>query len=904
MNFDRKKVFGFAAVFSVLISVYLYTMAPTVSLWDCGEFIACSHILGVPHPPGTPFYVLLGRLFDIFIPFGEVAKRINLISALSSAVACGFLYLVILKVVSRFKENYKKELTLGVYLISIFISIGAGLLFSVWDSSVEAEVYATSILILIIGLWLVLHWSCNRGMKGDHNYLLLFVYLLALSFGVHLLPLLLIPGVLVFLLLTDWKVLKNPKLISIAVLLIAIGVSTYLYLLIRAQANPGVNEVDPTTWGKLWDVISRKQYGTDNIFDRHTSWETNLGFFPALFEQIKVFFRYFSWQFFPYPRIDTGVLLRWVSLFGTYLYVLVGLWGMWVHFKKDKESFWLFFILFILLSFGLVFYLNHEFSPSDPNPAHRPREPRERDYFWGASFFFFMFYVFMGLYWIVGWLRKKKPRYVWIGIMFSCVLGTVPFISNINSHVNRRGNWIANDYGYNILVGPDEYSIIFTYGDNDTFPVWFLQEVKGFRKFDAEKKKGVRLGNFSLMNTNWYIKELKRAGIPIDFASPFVGTRYFSDYNREKRSGKTNRDFEDWVIDTIGAMRVDVNRIIELKDMAVKSIILSAIGKKPSLEDFFMENSLFAEKYVNNENFNPSINIYFSAPLPPDYRRAYKGHLLNEGFVYKLVKDTVKLNSNRKKMWDLVNNKFAYNYYENFWVRIESRAQVTALVNQAFALLTFGSEVFSDIAPALYSGGDISEANRDTLEMLQSVINKALIYIEDERVFLSSAISIIEAQKLICNELKNYDEQLKFVNSFLQIKDVPRLRLLRAELYVVKADNTVEEEDRKDILAKAEADLQSLPLKEGWKTLISKAFVEIYAKSGESEKFESIIDILVEDQHILLTVLKLLAVEDTESAIALTERLQSRFPDDKSLEDFLRTLRIDKNRVVNNKNGN
>ena len=670
MNFDRKKVFGFAVVFGVLISVYLYTIAPTVSLWDCGEFIACSHILGVPHPPGTPFYVLLGRLFDIFIPFGEVAKRINLISALSSALAAGFLYLILLKVVKRFKENRNKELALNVYLISIFISIGAGLLFSVWDSSVEAEVYATSLLIVTMGLWLVLHWADNRGMEGNYNYLLLFVYLLALSFGIHLLPLLLVPGVLVFLLLINWKVFKDPKLISFAVLLIAIGVSTYLYLLLRAQANPGVNEVNPTTWAKLWDVISRKQYGTDNIFDRHTSWETNLGFFSALFEQIKVFFRYFSWQFFPYPRVDTGILLRWVSLLGTYLYVLVGLWGIWVHFKKDKESFWLFFILFILLSFGLVFYLNHEFSPSDPNPAHRPREPRERDYFWGTAFFLFMFYVFIGLYWMIGWLKRKKPRFVWTVTIFSCVLGIIPFVSNIDSHVNRRGNWIAHDYGYNLIVAPDEYSIIFTYGDNDTFPVWFLQEVKGFRKFDPEKKKGVRLGNFSLMNTNWYIHELKRAGIPIDFASPFVGTRYYSDYNREKRSGKTNKDFEDWIIDTIGAMRIDANRIIELKDMAVKSIILSAIGKKPSLEDFFMEISLFAEKYVNNEDFNPSINIYFSSPLPPDYRRAFEDHLLNEGFVYKLVKEKVGFQSNRKKLWDLVQNKFAYSYYDNFSVRI------------------------------------------------------------------------------------------------------------------------------------------------------------------------------------------------------------------------------------------
>ncbi len=904
MDFDRKKIFGFAVVFSVLISIYLYTIAPTVSLWDCGEFIACSHILGVPHPPGTPFYVLLGRLFDIFLPFSEVAKRINFLSAISSAVACAFLYLVILKVVSRFKENREKELPLNIYLVSIFISIGAGLSFSIWDGSVEAEVYSTSLLIVTVGLWLILHWSDNRGIKGDHNYLLLFVYLLALSFGIHLLPLLLIPGVLVFLFLIDWKVFKNPKLISFAIVLIAIGVSTYLYLLVRAQANPGVNEVNPTTWAKLWDVISRKQYGTDNFFDRHTSWETNLSFFPALFEQLKVFFKYFSWQFFPYPRVNTGVLLRYVSLFGTYIYVLIGVLGMRVHFKKDRESFWLFFILFILLSFGLVFYLNHEFSPSDPNPAHQPREPRERDYFWGTSFFLFMFYVFMGVYWILGWLKKKNPRYAWTAIMLSCLLGVVPFISNINSHVNRRGNWLAYDYAHNILVGADDYSIIFTYGDNDTFPVWFLQEVKNFRKFNPEKKTGVRLGNFSLMNTNWYIKELKKAGVPIDFASPFIGTRYYSEYNRQKRAGGTDKNFEEWMMDAIpGGLKISANRIIELKDIAVRSIILSAIGKKPSSEDLFMEDSLFVEKYVNSEDFNPSINIYFSSPLPPDYRKAFAKHLLQEGYVYKLVKEKVGYTSNRKKMWDLVQNKFAYSYYENFWVRIESRAQVTVVINQAIALLTFGTEVFSDMYPALY-GGDVSEADRDTLRMLQSVFNKAFIYLEDDRAFSPSAFNIIEAQKRICNELKNYDEQLKLIDSFIQVKDVNRLYLLRAELYIVKANNAGTEEERKNILALAEADLQSLPLKKGWELFIYKGLIEVYANSGEGEKLEGIIDVLVQNQQLLLTVLHFLSSEEDGSAIELVERLQNRFPGDKSLEDFLRSLKSNKNKVFNAENRN
>ena len=892
MNFNRKKVFCFFGVFGVLFGVYLYTIAPTVSLWDCGEFIACAHILGVPHPPGTPFYVLLGRIFDILFPFNEVAKRINFLSVVSGALAGVILYLVILKVLSRFKERKDKEPFLGTHLIAAFSAIGAGFCFSVWDSSVEAEVYALSILIMILAMWLTLQWSEHRHERGDNNYLLLFVYLLFLSIGVHLLPLLIFPGVIVFLILIDWKVLKDPRFLGLALFLALVGVSTYFFLMIRAQANPYINEANPTTFSKLWEVFSRKQYGAGlDLLPRHTSWETDYGQLRAFIEQLKVFFKYFSWQFFPYPRVNTGALLRIVSLAGTYMYVLIGIWGMWIHFKKDKESFWLFFILFILVSIGLVVYLNHEFSPSDPNPSHQPREPRERDYFWSPAFFLFMFYVAIGLHWIWNLLKQKTPRYALAGVILAGVLGFIPLVSNIKSHANRRGNWIAHDYAHALMVSPDDNSVIFTYGDNDTFPVWFLQGVKDYRRFDADKRKGVRLANFSLMNTNWYVKQLKWSRIPIDFVSPFIGTRFASEYNRKKNMGMVDIDFEEWIMDSFPpGIRLNDGRVIELKDIAVRSIILSAIGKKPTLNDLFMELDSFVEKNIDNDNFNPSVNIYFSFPIPPEYRQALSAHLIREGFAYKLVKEKVNFTSNIEKTWDLFNNKFSYSYYDNFWMCIGSEAQVTVLINFAFSLFTFGNEVFSDIYPALLSKEELEESDRDTFEMLSSIFNKVLIYAEEESFFLNVAFSLLENQKLIYQKLKNVDKGIEFADSFLQVKDVPRLHLFRGELLLFKIKNAENPEEVKTLVTEAEADFKKLKSRERWQVFAFKGLFKAYVYLGDEEKLENVMDEMIKDRRVLTDVFLLLKEENRNFAIELTKRLKSKFPDDKSLDEILQKL--------------
>jgi tetratricopeptide (TPR) repeat protein len=833
--FDKRKITGFASVFVILISAYLYTIAPTVSLWDCGEFIACSHILGIPHPPGTPFFILIGRIFDIFLPFKEVAKRINFLSALSTAVAGGFLYLIILSIFHRFSENRGKMLPFSCHLVAVFSAIGAGLAYSVWDTSVETEVYASSTLILVIGLWLALHWDENRDSRGSDNYLLLLVYLIFLSFGLHLMPLLLIPGTLVFVIMRRRKIFNNQKLIIFSVVLIIIGISTYYYLMVRAHNNPAINEADPSNFKALWDVISREQYGPMKMFPRQTQVQTHFSTYIALFEQIKIFFKYFSWQFLPYPRESTtNTLLRYTSITGIYLYILTGLWGMFIHFRKERSSFWLFFILYILLSLGLVVYLNLKFSPSDPNPAHQEREVRERDYFWSSAFFFFMFYVSIGLYWVHKRIKKTRSPLRYSGLAIAFLMGLAPMISNENSHVNRRGNWIASDYSHNLLVTPDDYSILFTYGDNDTFPLWYLQEVKGFRKFDSENKKGVQPANFSLMNTPWYIKQLKLSGIPMDFASPFRGTNMERVYQIKKRSGETNLEFEDWIIKNISPLKCEDGSWLRPADIVVRNIILSSIGIKPSFQDFIMPADLFVDKYLQ-KTFNPSINIYFSFPAEAYSSKIFQHNFEMEGFAYRLVGKENNNSINYGKMFNKLASEFKTSYCENPTI-YTGRAQNKPLANHTYIYLTFGEYALSKFIEK--ERDFISGSDRDTLTILENIFEKAFIFTMNSKLSIAVTPQVANNLKKIYSLLKEEERATDFCDSLLSISNPPSLHLLRGEMLTLKATS---KKEKTEDFEEAKKEFKYLLNYEDFKPYGYVGLIGLHFISNEQEKIKEII---------------------------------------------------------------
>lgn len=187
-------IFAFASV------VYLTTIEPSASFWDCGEFIAASYKLEVGHPPGAPLFLLVGRLFTIFA--GDNTKLvpvlINSLSALASAFTILFLFWTITHLAQK-TIGQKNEYSLA----DLVIILGSGIIGSLsytfsdtfWFSAVEGEVYASSSFFTAIVFWAILKWENEADQKYSNRWLILIAYLMGLSIGVHLLNLLAIPAI-------------------------------------------------------------------------------------------------------------------------------------------------------------------------------------------------------------------------------------------------------------------------------------------------------------------------------------------------------------------------------------------------------------------------------------------------------------------------------------------------------------------------------------------------------------------------------------------------------------------------------------------------------------------------------------------------------------------------------------
>jgi len=599
--------YGFAIfVFLFNLFFHLQTIAPSVTFWDAGEFIATSHILGIPHPPGTPLFVLIGRVWNL-LPFFSVAFKMNLLSTLCGTISSVFLYLVVSRILRVWVigDNDRSALVV-VHGGGISAAIVSSYLFTVWENTTETEVYALALLTISLFAWLALRWRDELSWNKRTNLIVFMSFIAGLSVGNHLMALLVGPSVILFVLMTDWKSLINTRTLLAVVIFFFLGLSVHIYLPVRAALHPSINEADPSTWQAFWEVLTRKQYGSRSMFIRSAD------FFRY---QIPLYFIYFSDQF-------GG---EWL----TGLFSALGLWGMWEHFRRERHSFFFFLLLFLLTSLGLVIYLNFRIGHTqalDEVPNPKMHEVRERDYFFVVSFMVFGLWIGMGLASAFNVMRKslsrafKENRIPIYGLGLLVFLPSVlPLYMNYDRE-DRSNNFIAYDYAYNILQSVEPYGVIFTNGDNDTFPLWFLQEVVGLRR-------DVTVANLSLLNTPWYIKQIRERELP----------------RPEELSPETREFFRSEGYDL--SELYPHNPVVGLTDEMIDALLPQRISRPlrynagelshdyPRGRVFYVKDLMVLHILEVNKWRRP---IYFAVTVSDDNKVDLYDNLIMEGLVYRV----------------------------------------------------------------------------------------------------------------------------------------------------------------------------------------------------------------------------------------------------------------------------
>ncbi len=726
--------------------VYLRTLGPTIAFWDTAEYTTAAKVLGIPHPPGNPLFVLMAHVFGLLPLAASYAVRINLFAAVTSAVAAGLWFLVAdrwLRSIAPYRPARLAAAFAGVL-------VGATM-WTVWNqSTVNEKVYTVSVLSTALAMWIAVHWGDDRPGPHRDRWLILIAYLLTLSSTNHMMGVLAGPAVLVYVLWTDWREALRPWVVVLGwTLLLAVsgvwtemvagtptgvgvglvsagllgwalwadrrnpmlylglgavvvGISiNYIFLPMRAAQVPAINEGEPTTWQALLDLLNRVQYQKPPVTERQADFLSQLG----------NYWQYWTWQF----ARDWGPAASLAMAFFTTL----GLVGLWNLIRREARAGVAALTMLGTLTVALVFYLNFKYGFSQHlDQPDLPREVRERDYFFVVSFAYFGTLVAVGfgslLQAVADLTGPGTERARWLRASPVLLLALVPLLGN-RVTASRAHETVPYDFAWDLLQSVEPYAILITAGDNDTFPLWYAQEVEGVRR-------DVTLANLSLLNTEWHLKQVRRR--PVEAFDP----------DRAAALWRTQPDSvtRTWVRPTESPFSLSEEELVALPEiMAVPANrLVRAGGVEMELSGDYLDRSTLAVILLIRDNLGRR-PIYFSwsAGGMPDASLGLTPFLVTEGMVRRLhptVVDPgeavvfnrgvgfVDLDRSRALMWDTYHWRSAAQPRPYGWVDIPS-----ASILQLYGI------IYGGIGGALREAGDSAGAAR--AEQVSRAVQQAIM---------------------------------------------------------------------------------------------------------------------------------------------------------------------------------
>jgi len=459
-----------AILFGLSLWVYVRTLCPTVGPFDSGELISAAYVLGIPHPPGYPLYVLLGKLFT-FLPFGSIAYRVNLMSAFFGAVTVMMVFLIVYKLQSLHlgkSMNQEPKAKLRALLSPIVAALM--LVFSplLWRQAVIAEVFTLNAFFVALMVYVLLVWhekiaafrvknSTQNSVLKPAAHLNLFAFLFGLSLCNHHTVILCLPAFLYFIWRTvrvgqsaskTVKIMSASQYLTMAVFFL-IGLSVYIYLPLRSLQNPVLDSGNPENLKNLIRVFFRSDYGAFALskLESLSSFSLGLSIFQ-IFDFLRSLFRNFGFLGFG-----------------------IGLLGFLESLRKRLLVSWLLVLIFLFSGVGFVLLSNV------------PKECLMRQYvlekFYLLPSLIFSIWIGICMTTILENLRIKHLSYfitaIFLILPFSLLVANYP-------RLNESRNYFAYNYGQDLLRTLEPNSIFIVSDDTALFTLYYLQYVEGVRE--------------------------------------------------------------------------------------------------------------------------------------------------------------------------------------------------------------------------------------------------------------------------------------------------------------------------------------------------------------------------------------------------------------------------------------
>ncbi|MEP6765977.1 MAG: DUF2723 domain-containing protein [Gemmatimonadaceae bacterium] len=493
-------VLAMLASVAVLLPLYLATAAPDLTFWDASEFMTAAHAVGIPHPPGTPLWVLLAHVSSLAFANNGPARAVTVLSVIATAAACA----MGARLVARWAPGR------GGVAAGVAAAVAAGTMMSVWDNATETEVYAVS-LLLAVAMLSAGEFAGQRSATDDQRMRgrALIAFLVGLTVPIHLSALVVFPAAA----LLAWR---GPRIqfreVAWWIALVLLGFSAIMILPFRARHAPSLNMGNPLHLRSLLDVITRAQYDVPGLLPRRAPWWIQLG----------NIFEYADWQVALGLRPTVGP--SWIRTPITCIWAWFAFLGLRSLWKTEARVGRAVAMLLLCGTVGVAVWLNLEAGPSFGHgflPVGAGHEARERDYFFALGFWTWGLLAGVGIAWTASGLTMRMSQRIGNALRAALlVLAAIPLVANA-SVMNRAREpeaLMPRLYARLLLESVPTGGLLISAGDNDTYPLWYLQQVEHIRD-------DVTIVTVPLLGADWYRESLARQRVSpaAAFTGPWPG---------------------------------------------------------------------------------------------------------------------------------------------------------------------------------------------------------------------------------------------------------------------------------------------------------------------------------------------------------------------------------------------